>query len=67
VISYEGRETNQRLIYIKKNKRHVDMGSNPKESSVRGRKPKGRYPFPLISKGRDRNIDEEYKHECYLD
>jgi hypothetical protein len=31
--------------------RHVDRGSNPKESSVRGSSPKGRYPFPLISKG----------------
>jgi hypothetical protein len=51
VISYEGRETNQRLIYIKKNKRHVDMGSNPKESSVKGSNPKGRYPLPLMSKG----------------
>jgi hypothetical protein len=49
--SYEGRESNQRLINTKKNQRHVDRGSIPKESSVRGRIPKGRYPFPLMSKG----------------
>jgi hypothetical protein len=49
--SYEGRESNQRLIKTKKNQRHVDRGSNPKESSDRGRIPKGRYPLPLMSKG----------------
>jgi hypothetical protein len=49
--SYEGRESNQRIINTKKNQRHVDRGSNPKESSVRGSNPKGRYPFPLMSKG----------------
>jgi hypothetical protein len=37
-------------------KRHVDKGSSPKESSVRERIPKGRYPFPLMSNG------ERYKH-----
>jgi hypothetical protein len=46
--SYEGRESNHRLINIKKNQRHVDRGSNPKESSVRGSSSKGRYPFPLM-------------------
>jgi hypothetical protein len=27
------------------------QGDHPKESSVKGRSPKGRYPFPLMSKG----------------
>ena len=49
--SYEGRESNQRLINTKKNKRHIDRGIIPNESSVRAINPKGRYPFPLISKG----------------
>jgi hypothetical protein len=49
--SYEGRESNQRLINTKKKQRHVVRGSNPKESSIRGRIPKGRYPFPFMSKG----------------
>jgi hypothetical protein len=48
--SYEGEENNKRLINTKKNQRHVDRGSSPKESSVKGRKPKGRYPLPLMSK-----------------
>jgi hypothetical protein len=54
--SYEGRESNQRLINTKKNQRHVDRGSCPKESLVKEWSPKGRYPFPLMSKG------ERYKH-----
>jgi hypothetical protein len=49
--SYEGRASNGRLINTYKNQRHVDRGRIPKESSVRGRNPKGRYPFPLMSKG----------------
>jgi hypothetical protein len=49
--SYEGKESNQRLINTKKNQRHIDRGRSPKESSVRGSNPKGRDPFPLISKG----------------
>jgi hypothetical protein len=46
--SYEGRESNQRLINKNKNQRHVERGSNPKESSIRGRIPKGRYTLSLI-------------------
>jgi hypothetical protein len=46
--SYEGRESNQRFINTKKNQRHVDRGSNPKESSIRGSIPKGRYTLSLI-------------------
>jgi hypothetical protein len=34
-----------------KNKRHVERRSITKESSFKGPNPKGRYPFPLISKG----------------
>jgi hypothetical protein len=49
--SYEGKESNQRIINTKKNQRHVDMGRIPKESSIRGRSPKGRHTFPLMSKG----------------
>jgi hypothetical protein len=49
--SYEGKESNKRLINTKKNQRHVDRGRIPKESSVRGSNPKRRYPFPLMSKG----------------
>ena len=49
--SYEEKESNRRIINTKKNQRHVDRGSNPKEILVRGRCPKGRYPFPLMSKG----------------
>jgi hypothetical protein len=49
--SYERRESNQRLINTKKNQRHVDRGSIHKEILVRGSILKGRYPFPLMSKG----------------
>jgi hypothetical protein len=49
--SYEGKESNQRIINTKKNQRHIDRGRNPKESLVRERIPKGRYPFLLMSKG----------------
>jgi hypothetical protein len=49
--SDEGRESNQRLRNTEKDQRHLDRGSIPKESSVRGSSPKGRYPFPLMSKG----------------
>jgi hypothetical protein len=48
--SDEGRESNQRLRNTEKYQRNLDRGRNPKESSVRGRIPKGRYPFPLMSK-----------------
>jgi hypothetical protein len=41
--SYEGRESNHEI--------HIERGSIPKESLVRGSIPKRRYPFPLISKG----------------
>ena len=58
-------ESNKRIINIEKDQRNLDRVSSPREISVRGRSPKGRYPFPLMSKGRDRNIDEEYKRECY--
>jgi hypothetical protein len=49
--SYEGREINQRLRNTDKYQRNLDMGRNPKESSVRGINHKGTYPFPLMSKG----------------
>jgi hypothetical protein len=32
-----------------------------------GEAPKGDTLFHLCQRGRDRNIDEEYKHECYHD
>jgi len=46
--SYEGRESNQSLRNKKKDKRHLDRGSIPKENSVKGSNPKGRYPFSLM-------------------
>jgi hypothetical protein len=49
--SYEGRESNQRLRNTKKYQRHLDRGSIPKEISVEGSSPKGRYPLLLMSKG----------------
>jgi hypothetical protein len=49
--SDEGRERNQMFINIDKDKRHLDRGRNPMESSVRERSLKGRYPLRLMSKG----------------
>jgi hypothetical protein len=48
--SYEGRESNQRLRNIEKYQMNLDRGRIPKEISVGGRSPKGRYPLPLMSK-----------------
>jgi hypothetical protein len=47
--------------------RHVDMGSSPRRFQSGGAAPKGDTLFHLFQRGRDRNIDEEYKHECYHD
>jgi hypothetical protein len=47
--------------------RHVDRGSSPRRVQSGGAAPKGDTLFHLCQRGRDRNIYEEYKHECYHD
>jgi hypothetical protein len=49
--SYEGRESNHRLRNINKYQKNLEKRRSPKETLVRGGSPKGRYPFPLMSKG----------------
>jgi hypothetical protein len=43
--SNAGRENNQMIRNTKKDQIYLHRGSIPKESSVRGRNPKGRYTF----------------------